>query len=102
MRTCFELWFHSTTQATQNRWSKTFTFAREYSDILLDIIRITKPQNVVVVGRKAEKALAMVNIKSKYVRHQSRGGARAFENGIHSIFDYDRAASYTNSMRAKS
>ena len=58
----------------------------ECSDILLDIIRITKPQNVVAVGRKAERALATVNIKSEYVRHPSRGGARAFKKGMISVF----------------
>lgn len=59
---------------------------REYSGILLDIIKITKPQDVVAVGRKAEEALGMVSIKSKYVRHPSRGGARAFEKGIVNVF----------------
>jgi hypothetical protein len=57
-----------------------------YSSILFKLIKIINPVGVVAVGRKAERALDMVNIKAKYVRHPSRGGAEDFEKGVKQIF----------------
>ena len=59
---------------------------RQYSDILLDIVLIIKPLKIVAVGRKAERALSMVNVDSTYVRHPSRGGATDFKNGMKKLF----------------
>jgi hypothetical protein len=59
---------------------------QNFSCILTEMVRIIAPKDVVAIGRKAETALSMVNIASKYVRHPSRGGAREFAKGVDSIF----------------
>jgi hypothetical protein len=59
---------------------------RTYSHILLDIWKLTTPRVTVAIGRKAEKALALIEVPSKYVRHPSRGGVKAFTLGIRKIF----------------
>lgn len=59
---------------------------QQYSAILAKLINIINPSGMIAVGRKAEQALSMVNIRSEYVRHPSRGGAKAFEKGMRGIF----------------
>ena len=58
-----------------------------YSEILSKILRFTQPEAVVAIGRKAEKALNIINSTAKYVRHPSRGGAATFKINIEDVFD---------------
>lgn len=49
---------------------------------VLDAIR---PDRVVALGRKAERALAELGVACTYVRHPSQGGATKFEAGIREV-----------------
>ena len=46
------------------------------------MVEILKPRAVVAVGRKAEKALGMIDVEATYVRHPSQGGATLFREGV--------------------
>jgi len=58
------------------------TEVREWQDLLVDLLDILKPETILGVGRKAERALQEAGAGGSYVRHPSQGGARKFEEGI--------------------
>lgn len=62
---------------------------RDYSELLKEIVEIVTPthKNIISVGRKAEKSLNLLNIKSTYVRHPARGGAKKFSKDINNFFN---------------
>lgn len=49
------------------------------------IIKILSPRAIIAVGRKAQKALLILDIDAVYVRHPSQGGATLFEHGVRSV-----------------
>ena len=57
--------------------------------ILEHLLEIFQPNRVIAIGRKAEYALQYLGVKSIYVRHPSRGGGPAFEQGIKGIYGID-------------
>jgi uracil-DNA glycosylase len=57
-----------------------------YSDFLRDMLSLLRPERLIALGRSAERALNGSDIPSVYVRHPSRGGARAFREGIEPLF----------------
>jgi len=56
-----------------------------YEDLLTDLLGLLKPERVVAIGRKAERALDEIGADCTYVRHPSQGGAKKFEAGIQDI-----------------
>lgn len=50
------------------------------------LLEIFQPQKVIAIGRKAEYALDYLGVSNIYVRHPSRGGGPAFEQGIKGIY----------------
>lgn len=59
---------------------------RSTAHILEQLLAIYEPQKIIAIGRKAEYALQYLGVKSTYVRHPSRGGGPAFEQGIKGIY----------------
>ncbi len=57
--------------------------------ILEQLLAIYQPKQIIAIGRKAEYALQYLGVKSIYVRHPSRGGGPAFEQGIKGIYGID-------------
>lgn len=47
-----------------------------------DLIQIFQPRTISAVGRKAEKQLQQLDLPHTYLRHPSRGGKKAFVNGL--------------------
>ena len=58
---------------------------RIYSSILLELIQLLNPRYIVAIGQKSKFALDHLGVTSLYVRHPSRGGAKAFKAGIEHI-----------------
>ncbi len=56
---------------------------KQFLPLLAEIHKILEPKTVIAVGRKAEKALTMLDIDCVYVRHPSQGGATEFAKGVH-------------------
>lgn len=52
---------------------------------LLTLIDLLRPQQVIAVGRCAERALKFAGISAAEVRHPAHGGAAAFQAGIRAI-----------------
>lgn len=59
---------------------------RSTAHILEEILAVFQPERIIAIGRKAEYALEYLGVKSIYVRHPSRGGGPAFEQGIKGIY----------------
>jgi len=55
---------------------------KQFLPLLKDMIDLLQPETVLSVGRKAEKALSLLQIESVYVRHPSQGGATLFAEGV--------------------
>jgi len=53
-----------------------------FCDVLATMITMIQPQRVLAIGRKAERALQIIDVEATYVRHPSQGGARLFEQGV--------------------
>lgn len=53
-----------------------------YTDVLAALLDLIRPERILAVGRKAERALKHVNAAATYVRHPSQGGARLFADGV--------------------
>jgi len=60
---------------------------RDWSDLLVDLLDVLKPERCVGLGRKGERALDEIGADPDYVRHPSQGGAKKFEVGVRSIID---------------
>ena len=58
-----------------------------YTGLLAELLEAIRPQHVVAVGRKAERALRLAGSEGIYVRHPSQGGARRFEAGIREVLE---------------
>lgn len=58
------------------------TEVREWQDLLVALLDRLRPECIVGVGRKAERALDEIGADVTYVRHPSQGGATKFETGI--------------------
>ena len=58
------------------------TEVRAHLDIMEEVLRIVSPQQVLAVGRIAQRALSKLNHDCVPIRHPSHGGATAFRNGI--------------------
>ena len=58
----------------------------EYGEALKLIKAFVKPSQIVAVGKRAFEELEALNQPCIYVRHPSRGGKRAFSEGIRNIF----------------
>ncbi|MEX1056043.1 MAG: uracil-DNA glycosylase, partial [Rhodothermales bacterium] len=52
-----------------------------YADIVRAFLDAVRPERVIAIGRKAERALNHLGAASIYVRHPSQGGSRLFEQG---------------------
>lgn len=66
----------------QNKESNRTPSTREihlYSRITKEVISIINPSLVIAVGRKAEKALSLIEFDCVTVRHPSHGGAKQFK-----------------------
>lgn len=57
-----------------------------FKQILKDFCAIVNPHAVVAVGKRPAKALKLLRIDHKLIRHPSHGGAREFKAGIRAIF----------------
>ncbi|MBX2877225.1 MAG: uracil-DNA glycosylase [Saprospiraceae bacterium] len=64
---------------------------QDTAHILERLLEIFQPQRIIAIGRKAEYALDYLGVKSIYVRHPSRGGGPAFEQGIKGIYGLEDA-----------
>ncbi len=60
---------------------------REWHDLLRELLTALRPDRVVGVGRKGERALDEVGTDPTYVRHPSQGGANKFEAGMETIVE---------------
>ncbi|MGE5237814.1 MAG: uracil-DNA glycosylase [Chloroflexota bacterium] len=59
---------------------------RTFSPLLQKVLAILAPRRVVAVGRVAETSLRYIGVPGTYVRHPSQAGAKAFREGIRSLF----------------
>lgn len=59
---------------------------QEFSALLKLILEISKPQQVIAIGRTAQSALTLINKPCTYIRHPSQAGANAFRDGITKLF----------------
>ncbi len=59
---------------------------KRFLPVVHAVLEAVAPRRVVAVGRKAERALAELDVDCTYVRHPSQGGATLFEEGIRSLF----------------
>lgn len=55
---------------------------RRFLPVTAAVIDALRPQAVLAVGRKAERALGELGVDCTYVRHPSQGGATKFEEGV--------------------
>jgi hypothetical protein len=55
---------------------------KQFLPLLGSMLQILSPTTVIAIGRKAEKALAMLDVDAVYVRHPSQGGATLFAEGV--------------------
>ena len=55
---------------------------KRFLPLVSEMVEILKPRAVVAVGRKADKALGMIDVEATYVRHPSQGGATLFREGV--------------------
>ena len=60
---------------------------KRFTPLLAEMLNILKPDRMVAIGRKAERAYSLVGHESTYVRHPSQGGALLFEEGMRTIID---------------
>jgi len=60
---------------------------KHFTPLLAEMLSILEPERIVAIGRKAEKALGLVDAEATYVRHPSQGGALLFEEGMRTIID---------------
>jgi len=58
---------------------------KRFLPLVAGIINAMQPKAVIAVGRKAEKALTLLEVESIYVRHPSQGGAILFEQGVREV-----------------
>lgn len=56
-----------------------------FEGVLRALLDLLRPERVLAVGRKAERALQEVDATCTYVRHPSQGGAKKFEAGVRAI-----------------
>jgi len=49
-----------------------------HADLLARILQLFSPEQVIAVGRSAQRALGRINVPAAYVRHPARGGAARF------------------------
>ncbi len=61
------------------------TEVRAWNDLLTDLLDALDPDEIVGIGRKAERALQEIGADVTYVRHPSQGGAPKFESGMQTI-----------------
>lgn len=54
----------------------------QFLPLIKGMHEILAPKTVIAVGRKAEKALSLLEIEAVYVRHPSQGGATMFAKGV--------------------
>lgn len=55
---------------------------KRFLPLTRQLVDCMKPRAVIAVGRKAEKALGLIDTPATYVRHPSQGGASLFEEGV--------------------
>lgn len=60
---------------------------KRFTPLLAEMLQILKPERTVAIGRKAERAYALVEHDATYVRHPSQGGALLFEEGMRTIIE---------------
>ena len=60
---------------------------KRFTPLLAQMLDILKPDRMVAIGRKAERAYSLVGCQATYVRHPSQGGALLFEKGMRTIID---------------
>jgi len=58
----------------------------KYMPLLEELIALLQPQQVIAVGRSAERALAQIGLTPLAVRHPAHGGAAAFRQGVEEIY----------------
>lgn len=57
----------------------------QYEGMLADLLDVLRPERVLAVGRKAERALNGIDATCTYIRHPSQGGAKKFEAGVRGV-----------------
>lgn len=57
-----------------------------HSEFLSDLLSLFQPEQVIALGRSAQRSLAQSGVPSVYVRHPSRGGAQPFWRGLKPLF----------------
>lgn len=60
---------------------------RRFLPVTQEVIDAVAPECVLAVGRKAERALAELDVECTYVRHPSQGGAALFEAGVREVLE---------------
>ncbi|MDJ0753423.1 MAG: uracil-DNA glycosylase [Ardenticatenaceae bacterium] len=70
------------TQSNRPPKADELAFGRPF---IYDLIQIFQPRTIAAVGRKAEKQLQQLDLPHTYIRHPSRGGKKAFVNGLRKL-----------------
>lgn len=65
----------------------------DHADLLTQTLQLLSPEQVVAVGRSAQRALERIGVLATYVRHPSRGGAARFKSGLTPYYQTFREAS---------
>lgn len=60
---------------------------RRFLPVTREVIDAVAPERILAVGRKAERALAELDVECTYVRHPSQGGAALFEAGVREVLE---------------
>jgi uracil-DNA glycosylase len=78
---CIPFHLHRPGEALTNR-TPTLAEIDRWLPFLEGLVALLAPQQVIAVGRNAERALARLGVTPLGVRHPAHGGAKAFQTGM--------------------